>query len=125
MNGLPRASPAAGASFPIALAAREAKGPALMQLTRWPHLRPTSQARTRVSLSSAALALDIPPPYPGMTRSLARYDKLRKALPGRMSGARRWTRDTIEYALTLTAARYPRRLVSIRSLETSGPLASE
>ena len=47
---------------PIALAAREASGPALMQLTRWPYLRPASNARTRVSLSSAAFAELMPPP---------------------------------------------------------------
>jgi hypothetical protein len=47
---------------PMADAARDAKGPALMTFTRWPHLRPASKASTRVSLSSAALAVDMPPP---------------------------------------------------------------
>jgi hypothetical protein len=48
--------------IPIALAARDASGPAEMVLTRAPHLRPASYARVRVSLSSAAFADDIPPP---------------------------------------------------------------
>ena len=56
---------------PMALAAREASGPAEMVFTRTPNRRPASNARVRVSDSSAALADDIPPPYPGMTRSLA------------------------------------------------------
>jgi hypothetical protein len=47
---------------PMALAAREASGPALMQFTRWPQRRPASNARTRVSLSSAAFAELMPPP---------------------------------------------------------------
>ena len=42
-------------------------------VARAPHLRPTSNASVRVSLSSAAFADDMPPPYPGMTRSLAMY----------------------------------------------------
>src|SRR6266540_7267017 len=57
--------------MPIALAARDAHGPAEMVLTRRPYFRPASKARTRVSLSSAAFADDSPPPYPGMARSLA------------------------------------------------------
>ena len=48
--------------IPIALAARDAYGPAEMVFTRTPHLRPASKASVRVSLSSAAFALDIPPP---------------------------------------------------------------
>src|SRR5260370_37707655 len=97
MNDLPL-SPASddGPSRPMALAARDASGPALMQFTRWPHLRPASHASTRVSLSSAALALDMPPPYPGTTRSLAMYYRLSHAPPGRTSGPRRCTIDTIE-----------------------------
>ena len=47
---------------PIALAAREPRGPAEMVLTRIPHLRPASYASTWVSDSSAALAEDMPPP---------------------------------------------------------------
>ena len=47
---------------PMALAAREASGPAEMMFTRWPHLRPASKARVRASLSRAALAEDMPPP---------------------------------------------------------------
>ncbi len=58
--------------IPIALAARDANGPAEMALTRSPYLRPASNASTRVSLSSAAFADDMPPPYPGITRSLAK-----------------------------------------------------
>jgi hypothetical protein len=48
--------------IPIALAAREASGPAEIVLTRTPNRRPASKASTRVSLSSAAFADDIPPP---------------------------------------------------------------
>ena len=48
--------------MPMALAARDASGPAEMVLTRSPHRRPASKASTRVSLSSAALADDMPPP---------------------------------------------------------------
>src|ERR1051325_4123699 len=59
--------------MPIALAARDAYGPAEIALTRIPHRRPASNASVRVSLSSAAFADDIPPPYPGITRSLAMY----------------------------------------------------
>ena len=47
---------------PIALAAREAHGPAEIALTRTPQRRPASKASVRVSLSSAALADDMPPP---------------------------------------------------------------
>src|SRR5437868_9875035 len=84
----------------MALAAREASGPAEIVFTRTPYLRPASNARVRVSLSSAALADDIPPPYPGTTRSLAMYVSERKDPPGRISGASRATSDTSEYALT-------------------------
>src|SRR3954468_4467992 len=59
--------------MPIALAARDAYGPAEIVFTRTPQLRPASYASVRVSLSSAALADDMPPPYPGITRSLAMY----------------------------------------------------
>src|SRR5258708_30040094 len=106
MNDLPL-SPASddGPSRPIALAARDASGPALMQLTRCPHLRPASHASTRVSLSRAAFALDMPPPYPGMTRSLAKYDKLKNAPPRRIMGPRCATSETMEYALTPIAPR--------------------
>ena len=48
--------------IPIALAARDAYGPADIVLTRLPQARPASKASVRVSLSSAALADDIPPP---------------------------------------------------------------
>jgi hypothetical protein len=48
--------------MPIAVAAREARGPAEIVLTRNPHLMPASKARVLVSLSSAAFADDIPPP---------------------------------------------------------------
>ncbi len=47
---------------PIAVAARDAQGPAEMALTRTPHRRPASNASVRVSASSAALADDMPPP---------------------------------------------------------------
>ena len=47
---------------PMALAAREAHGPAEMVLTRTPQRRPASKASVRVSASSAALADDMPPP---------------------------------------------------------------
>ena len=47
---------------PIAVAAREAQGPAEIALTRTPQRRPASKARVRVSASSAALADDMPPP---------------------------------------------------------------
>src|SRR5919112_673513 len=50
---------------PIALAARDAHGPAEIAFTRTPHRRPASKASVRVSASSAALADDMPPPYPG------------------------------------------------------------
>src|SRR6185437_6904250 len=82
--------------MPMALAAREAHGPAEMQFRRTPYLRPASYARTRVSLSRAALADDMPPPYPGITRSLAMYEREMHAPPGRMRGARRCTMDTME-----------------------------
>ena len=48
--------------MPMALAARDAYGPAEIVFTRSPHFRPASYASVRVSLSSAAFALDIPPP---------------------------------------------------------------
>jgi hypothetical protein len=111
--------------IPMALAARDANGPALIVLTRTPKRRPASYASVRVSLSSAAFADDIPPPYPGMARSLAMYVSDTNAPCGRMRGASRCTRLTIEYALTPTAARYPARLVSSSEFFTSGPLASE
>ena len=41
---------------PIALAARDANGPAEMVFTRIPYLRPASKDKVRVSDSSAALA---------------------------------------------------------------------
>lgn len=47
---------------PMALAAREPRGPAEMVFTRTFHLRPASKARTLVSDSSAALAELMPPP---------------------------------------------------------------
>ena len=47
---------------PMALAAREPRGPALMVLTRTWYFRPASYASMRVSLSSAAFALLMPPP---------------------------------------------------------------
>ena len=47
----------------------------------------------------------MPPPYPGITRSLAMYVSDAKAPPSRMSGPRRETMPTSEYALALTAAR--------------------
>src|SRR6476620_6787338 len=81
---------------PMALAARDASGPALMQLTRWPYLRPASNARTRVSLSSAAFAELIPQPYPGSTRSLAMYERERIEPPLRLFGEERATIETIE-----------------------------
>src|SRR5690242_3595108 len=109
----------------MALAARDASGPAEIVFTRRPYLRPASYARVLVSLSRAALADDIPPPYPGTTRSLAMYVKDRAEPPGRISGPSRATSDTREYALTPTAARYPPRLVSRRGFFTSGPFASE
>ena len=90
---------------PIALAAREAYGPALIVLTRRPYLRPASKASVRVSLSSAAFAEDMPPPYPGTARSLAMYVSEMTEPPGRISGASRASRPTSEYAETLTAAR--------------------
>jgi len=71
---------------PMALAAREPSGPAEMVLTRTPHLRPASYASTRVSLSSAAFALLMPPPYPaGGVRAV----KLARRDPDGCSGA--WT----------------------------------
>src|SRR3954462_887099 len=80
---------------PIAVAAREAHGPAEMAFTRTAQRRPASNARVRVSASSAALADDIPPPYPGITRSPAIYVSDRKEPPGRMSGERFRTRDML------------------------------
>src|SRR3569623_328307 len=47
--------------MPIALAARDASGPAEIVLTRMPTRRPASYASTRVSLSRAAFAAAIPP----------------------------------------------------------------
>ena len=67
----------------------------------------------------------MPPPYPGTTRSLAMYVSERTEPPGRISGPRRASSPTSEYADTLTAARYPARLVSSSGFFTSGPLASE
>src|SRR5205085_12100482 len=96
-----------------------------MVLTRTPYLRPASYARVRVSLSSAALADDIPPPYLGTTLSLARYVSETAAAPGRKSGPKRATIEVSEYADTPTAARYPAREVSSSGFFTSGPLASE
>ena len=48
--------------IPMALAARDANGPALMVFTRTPHFRPASYDSVRVSDSSAAFADDMPPP---------------------------------------------------------------
>src|ERR1041385_4899908 len=59
---------------PIALAAREASGPAEMGLTRTPNRRPASKASVRVSDSSAAFADDIPPP-PTHTDQIARSEE--------------------------------------------------
>src|SRR2546428_7203567 len=110
---------------PIALAARDAYAPALMVFPRAPYLRPASNASVRVSLSSAALADDMPPPYPGTTRSLAMYVSDSTAPPGRSSGPRRASSPTSEYADTLTAARDPARLLSRSGLFTTRPLARE
>src|SRR3954451_9851627 len=68
--------------MPMAEAAREAQGPAEVTFTRCPQRRPAPEASTRVSLSSAASADDIPPPYPGITRSEARYVRERNEPPG-------------------------------------------
>ena len=92
--------------MPIALAARDANGPAEITLTRWPHARPASYASNRVSDSSAAFADDMPPPYPGTARSAAMYDSDTNAPPrSGMIGPKRWTIDTIEYADADTALR--------------------
>ena len=91
--------------IPMALAARDANGPALIVFTRSPWRRPASYASVRVSLSSAALADDIPPPYPGITRSPAMYDNERNDPLGRISGASWRTMLTSEYALTPIAER--------------------
>ena len=53
------------------------------------------------------------------------YDSDRNDPFGRISGASRCTMLTREYELTLSAARYPARLVSISGFFTSGPFASE
>ena len=53
-----------------------------------------------MSLSSAAFADDMPPPYPGTARSAARYESARNDPPGRMSGPSRATIEVNEYALT-------------------------
>src|SRR4051812_38000123 len=90
---------------PMAVAARDAQGPAEMALTRTAQRRPASNARVRVSASSAALAEDIPPPYPGITRSPAIYVRDRKEPPGRMSGERFRTSEMLLYALMLIAER--------------------
>src|ERR1019366_7802939 len=82
--------------MPIALAARDAYGPALIVFTRNPCRRPASYASVRVSLSSAALADDIPPPYPEPTRPPAMYDSDRNDPFGRISGASRCTMLTRE-----------------------------
>jgi hypothetical protein len=82
--------------MPIALAAREAYGPAEMVFTRTPYLRPASNASTRVSLSSAAFAELIPPPYPGMARSLAIYVSEAKLPLCRIIGPNARTIDTSE-----------------------------
>src|SRR5262245_40611297 len=91
--------------IPIALAARDASGPAEIVLMRHPNLRPASNASVRVSLSNAAFADDMPPPYPGITRSLAMYVSDTNDPPSRINGPSRCTIDTIEYALALTAPR--------------------
>src|SRR6476619_4964032 len=111
--------------IPMALAARDASGPAEIVLMRTPHLRPASYASVRVSLSSAAFADDLPPPKPGMNPSPAMYVSDSTDALGLSSGPRRFTSDTSEYALTLTAARYPARDVSNSGFFTSGPFASE
>src|SRR5687768_3451106 len=89
--------------MPIALAARDASGPAEIVLTRTPYLRPASYASVRVSLSSAAFADDIPPPYPGLTRSLAMYGSGSTDAFGRRCGPRRVTSDNSWHALSLHA----------------------
>src|SRR3954462_12204083 len=110
---------------PIALAARDASGPAEMVLTRMPHLRPASNASGRVSLSSAPWADDMPPPYPGTVRSPARYVSEIADEPGRIIGPSRWSMLASEDADPPTAARYPLREVSSSGFFTSGPFASE
>ena len=89
----------------MALAARDAYGPAEIVLTRAPNFRPASNDNTRVSLSSAAFAVDMPPPYPGIMRSLAMYVSEQNEPPGRMMGPKRCTIETSEYALVPMAER--------------------
>src|SRR6478735_12549342 len=98
--------------IPIALAARDASGPAEIVFTRHPNRLPASNANVRVSLSRAVFANDIPPPYPGITRSLARYVIETNEPPGRRIGPNRLTIEMSEYALALIAAKYPSRLTS-------------
>ena len=74
----------------------DAQGPAEMLLMRVPYLWPASKASVRVSDSSAALAEDMPPPYPGTTRSDAMKVRFKKLPPLRSSGAKRCTIETNE-----------------------------
>ena len=62
--GTPIAEIAVGAASAVEAAAQPtaANGPAETVFTRTPHFRPASNASSRVSLSRAALALDMPPP---------------------------------------------------------------
>jgi hypothetical protein len=91
--------------MPIALAARDANGPAEIVFTLTPYFLPASNARVLVSLSSAAFADDMPPPYPGITRSLAMYVSDTNDPPSRISGASLLTIEIKEYALTPIAVR--------------------
>ena len=84
---------------PMALAALEPNGPALMVFTRMPHFLPASNANTLVSDSKAALAEDIPPPYPGMILSLAKYVKEMHAPPLFINGPNFCNIAMFEYEL--------------------------
>ena len=69
---------------PIAFAARLLNGPADTVLTPILRFLPASKASTRVSLSSAAFAELISPPYPGMILSEAMYVREIEDPPGFM-----------------------------------------
>nr|AFK41374.1 unknown [Medicago truncatula] len=79
---------------PIAFAARLLSGPADIVLTLILRFLPASKASTRVSLSNAAFAEPMPPPYPGMILSDAMYVREIEDPPGLMIGRKCLSKET-------------------------------
>eukprot|EP00281_Chroomonas_sp_CCMP1168_P015899 CAMPEP_0206216138 /NCGR_PEP_ID=MMETSP0047_2-20121206/2563_1 /ASSEMBLY_ACC=CAM_ASM_000192 /TAXON_ID=195065 /ORGANISM="Chroomonas mesostigmatica_cf, Strain CCMP1168" /LENGTH=196 /DNA_ID=CAMNT_0053638469 /DNA_START=156 /DNA_END=742 /DNA_ORIENTATION=+ len=90
-------NPCPSSDLPMADAARDLKGPAEIAFTRTPHFRPASHASIRVSDSSCAFALDMPPPYPGTTPRDAAYVREIAEDPLGMKGPKFCISATMEY----------------------------